>query len=731
MDKQEEPISGNIQVVCRFRPFTETELEYSMDPLYHLSEDHKTISILSQYDYSGQLEFTFDNIFEPDCSQIDLFQASAQPIVDAIMQGVNGTIFAYGQTSSGKTYTMTGPDLLDPEHQGLIPRMVFSIFDSISNSDPCIEFTVKVSYCEIYLEKIRDLLNVNKNNLKIHEDRTRGVFIAELTEKYVSDAREVFEIMKVGLDNRVVGCTNMNQQSSRSHSLFSLTVSQTNSRDFIAKTGKLYLVDLAGSEKVAKTSSCGIRLEEAKNINKSLTMLGLVINSLTDGKSTHIPYRDSKLTRVLQDSLGGNSKTSLIITCSPSVFNEAETISTLRFGIRAKCIKNKPKVNRDFTIAELKIMLGKCREELSKKDKYIQKLETRLASNSSKVENPGISREDSSVSTELEEIKHFSYDEVIGELELLKERLSKEVKHSDKVQAELISKDDQLSHQLAVTEVLEKKNLDFKSRTTELEKNLREKNEALDKFEVVKETLEKELLCSNTKVLELERILSEKEVAQSPPPIAPSKSGLEELKSLLSMEKEESKAKNQEITDLRSSLNQMLNKKSVEYKVQEAIKNNIARKEREKWADERRSILKDLQVRIERIIELELSLDDSRQAYKNLEGMMSEGERALKRKTDALERNLEQLTLMYHSLVTQKSQISVEKSLAEKKFSRVSETIKTLNSEVERYRDLYEKTDQKCSILTQEIAILQKNKGKFLSVPGNCVKTIQGGRKNS
>jgi len=161
-------------------------------------------------------------------------------------------------------------------------------------------------------------------------------------------------------------------------SLFLMTISQNNTIDFSAKTGKLYLVDLAGSEKVGKTGAEGKRLDEAKTINKSLSTLGLVINSLTDGKSTHVPYRDSKLTRVLQDSLGGNSKTSLIITCSPSAFNEAETVSTLRFGIRAKQIKKKPKVNKEYTIAELKLLLSKADAELARKDRRIQQLERAL-----------------------------------------------------------------------------------------------------------------------------------------------------------------------------------------------------------------------------------------------------------------------------------------------------------------------------------------------------------------
>ena len=168
MDRHEEP-SGNIIVVCRFRPFSENEVESANQPLYTLSQDHKTVTMISEFDYNEPLFFTFDYIFESDSTQSEIYQATGAPIVDAVMQGFNTTIFAYGQTSSGKTYTMTGPDVDDKYQMGLIPRMILSIFEEISNSDPYIEYTIKVSYCEIYLEKIRDLLDINKTNLKIHE----------------------------------------------------------------------------------------------------------------------------------------------------------------------------------------------------------------------------------------------------------------------------------------------------------------------------------------------------------------------------------------------------------------------------------------------------------------------------------------------------------------------------------------------------------------------------------
>ena len=424
MDQKEEikDSGGNVRVICRYRPLNEKELQMSDPIMLNISPDNKTITIISQYESVGEpLKFSFDYIFGPSAMQKEVYEVAAKPIVEAVMQGFNGTVFAYGQTSSGKTFTMTGPDLEDPDLMGIIPRMVSTVFETISNSEAFIEYAVKVSYCEIYLEKIKDLLDTTKTNLKIHEDKTRGIYIAEVTEKYVASDYEVYEIMKTGLENRNVGSTNMNAVSSRSHSIFIITVTQTNNLDYIAKTGKLYLVDLAGSEKVGKTGAAGKRLEEAKNINKSLTMLGLVIYSLTDGKSSHIPYRDSKLTRMLQDSLGGNSKTSLIITCSPSPYNEPESISTLRFGMRAKAIKNTPKINREFTVAELKLMLAKCREEIAKKDKRINVLEATLEEIGGKV--PVFKDdEESDILVKIED-----YDEVIAETEDIRTKFAEKV----------------------------------------------------------------------------------------------------------------------------------------------------------------------------------------------------------------------------------------------------------------------------------------------------------------
>lgn len=339
----------NIKVCCRFRPRNELELREEKSHGDIVRYDNNSVLINRE----GENRFNFDHVFKETSTQEEVFNTAALPVIEDMLRGYNCTIFVYGQTSSGKTYTVSG----SPMNKGLAPRLVEKIFDHIYDSDEGVEFTVCVSYVEIYLEKIRDLLAPEHDNLKLREGGYReGVWIQGVTEEYASCYEDILNLMKKGNKNRSVGETKMNQKSSRSHSVFILTLVQHNLFNNSKITSKLVLVDLAGSEKVGKTGATGLLLRQAQHTNKSLTYLGMVIRALTENAS-YIPYRDSKLTRILTDSLGGNSKTCLIVTCSPSVYNITETLSTLRFGTRVKSIKNKPRPNVEKSVDEYKRLL--------------------------------------------------------------------------------------------------------------------------------------------------------------------------------------------------------------------------------------------------------------------------------------------------------------------------------------------------------------------------------------
>jgi len=320
-------------------------------------------------------EFTFDSVYDSNAKQEEIYTNSAFPIVSNVLEGYNGTIFAYGQTGTGKTFTMEGLDS-PAEMNGVMPRAFETVFSHIQCDDPeKRQYLVRASYMELYKEDIRDLLSPNpKQKLELHEKPDSGVYVKDLTTTVVTSVQELKEIQLIGRKNRTTAETAMNDRSSRSHALFSITI-ETSEPGVDGKprirAGKLHMVDLAGSERQSKTQAVGERLEEATKINLSLSTLCHVISSLVDAKTSFIPYRNSKLTRLLQDSLGGNTKTVMIANMGPADYNYDESLNTLRYASRAKFITNKPRINedpKDAMIREFQAEIEKLKAELEQLD---------------------------------------------------------------------------------------------------------------------------------------------------------------------------------------------------------------------------------------------------------------------------------------------------------------------------------------------------------------------------
>ncbi|KAL4472345.1 hypothetical protein ABPG72_002828 [Tetrahymena utriculariae] len=338
-----------VKVMVRCRPMNKDEKSKNCQSCIGIDKEINQITLSKPGESDKQKVHTYDDVFAPDSTQQQIYESTAFPLVESVFEGYNGTIFAYGQTGCGKTHTMMG-DPSDDQNKGIIPRTFSHIIQVIENESKK-EFLVRCSYIEIYNEEIHDLLSKDvKARYELKESPEKGIFIKDLNKVIVKSVKEMENLMNIGNKNRSTGETAMNKDSSRSHSIFTIyiEISEDDGKGGQKiKAGKLNLVDLAGSERQSKTQATGDRLKEANKINLSLSALGNVIQALVDGKHQHIPYRDSKLTRLLQDSLGGNTKTIMIAAISPADYNYDETMGTLRYASRAKNIQNKPKINED------------------------------------------------------------------------------------------------------------------------------------------------------------------------------------------------------------------------------------------------------------------------------------------------------------------------------------------------------------------------------------------------
>ncbi|XP_049337031.1 kinesin-like protein KIF15-A isoform X5 [Astyanax mexicanus] len=367
-----------IKVYVRVRPLTHgTGLTTDSDPSLCLTvTSPHTVRLHSKPE---PRTFTYDHVADMNTTQESVFSSVAKNIVESCMNGYNGTIFAYGQTGSGKTFTMLGPNELNDfsdDLRGVIPRsfeyLFFLINREVEKSSGAKSFLCKCSFIEIYNEQIFDLLDSASASLFLREDIKKGVFVEGAVEKYAASAAEAYQVLSMGWRNRRVASTSMNRESSRSHAVFTMTLESKESGQGVVniRTSQLNLVDLAGSERQRDTQAEGSRLKEASSINRSLMCLGQVIMALMDvsnGRSRHICYRDSKLTFLLRDSLGGNAKTYIIANVHPGSKCFGETLSTLQFAQRAKLIKNKAMINEDTqgNVKQLQAEVKKLKEQLA------------------------------------------------------------------------------------------------------------------------------------------------------------------------------------------------------------------------------------------------------------------------------------------------------------------------------------------------------------------------------
>eukprot|EP00746_Dinoflagellata_sp_MGD_P142727 gnl/MRDRNA2_/MRDRNA2_75666_c0_seq1.p1 gnl/MRDRNA2_/MRDRNA2_75666_c0~~gnl/MRDRNA2_/MRDRNA2_75666_c0_seq1.p1 ORF type:complete len:690 (-),score=158.56 gnl/MRDRNA2_/MRDRNA2_75666_c0_seq1:741-2573(-) len=387
-----------VLVAIRVRPLNKKEFKTGSTGHSESIRHDSTTSLTLQRMGEKDSTFAFDCVFPQGICQQDVFDRTGRPLLHKVLEGYNGCLFAYGQTGSGKTFTMHGEGLA--EHRGVIPLLCSDLFREIKDRSATKRITVSCSVLEIYNERLRDLLSHENKDLHIREDNAaggRGIFVDGLSEKSVQTVQEVLTFISKAEKRRRVGETNMNEHSSRSHTVVTLCITMQDEEDADGLTltvSKLHLVDLAGSERQKATNAVGERLKEGAQINLALSALGKVIKALTDPqapgqKQRHVPYRDSKLTRILQDSLGGNSYTVMICNVSPAQINADETLSSLRFAERAKKIENEAIVNRDPKTQRF-LELAKENKALQEKIAQLESHISRLEDNYDKNNNPNL-----------------------------------------------------------------------------------------------------------------------------------------------------------------------------------------------------------------------------------------------------------------------------------------------------------------------------------------------------
>ncbi|KAL8109216.1 hypothetical protein AgCh_025348 [Apium graveolens] len=513
---------GNIRVFCRCRPLSKAETSVGCSTVvdFIASKDGE-LGILAVG--NSKKTFKFDRVYTPKADQVDVF-ADAFPMVISVLDGYNVCIFAYGQTGTGKTFTMEGT----ADNRGVNYRTLEELFNIAKERKETFRFDISVSVLEVYNEQIRDLLATTPSSkkLEIKQAPEGSHHIPGIVEAKVENIKEVWNVLQAGSSARAVGSNNVNEHSSRSHCMLCIMVKSKNLINGECTKSKLWLVDLAGSERLAKTDAQGDRLKEAQNINRSLSALGDVISALAN-KSNHIPYRNSKLTHLLQDSLGGDSKTLMFVQISPSDQDSSETLSSLNFATRVRGVELGP-VRKQIDTAELqkiKLMLDKAKQESRLKDESLRKLEDSLQNYESKARG-----KDQLYRTQLEKIK-----ELEGQLEMRTalhcqsekqvSSLSERLKQEEDVCSGLRLKVKELESRLRELEQEHRKCSTYQEKVKDLEKKLKDRGkESLSNTVALEQKIEQlernllreqeqstESLLLRQKIGELEEKLREQE----------------------------------------------------------------------------------------------------------------------------------------------------------------------------------------------------------------------------
>ena len=646
-----------VKVILRLRPLMGKEL--TNVPLSCTEISGNLITVYPPG--SNSLTFSLDSIRNSIATQDEIYNDGPKNIVESVMQGFNGTIFAYGGISSGKTFTMFG-NINDDDKKGIVPRVVSTLFDCIDSAQETVEFLVKVSFYEIFVEKISDLLNPQGKSLKL-KSNNRGVYIENIREVYTACDFDIQELIKVGLSNKNYKDLQHPERGSASHTIFSITVQQTDAENVI-KTGKLCLVDLAGSEKLQESHSSQSKLEKIKSVNTSLSALGSVITSLSEKSSLLSPFRASKLTQLLQDSLGGNSKTVIIITCSPSPINYDETISSLRFATRIKAIKNFPIVNRERNINDLKKIFIAKEAELNKLDKKIALYESKAR----KTEKLSLR-----LSSEEESLKDsVDYSEVKQEIEEIRIRITEQENIKHNYLSNIISFNTQIKE-------LQEKNSFSKEIITKLSKQ----SESLDtEVKEAENNLDSVLASVESLSLEYETVSSDIEK-------------LENDTGKLIANIEHSNCQLKCLTDMRSSLSKMAVEEQLRKRIkEEKEKNKVIKEEMKKKQYEIDLLLfkkyKDymeadiLQTTGKNIFELELKIDKARMKYLQDEKNLTVLQKYAKNKRDGLSITADKVSKNFRTLTSKFSESQIEKMLIEKKFLRLQQKAAKLEDDIAR-----------------------------------------------